>query len=80
MRYKGCNLANINWAEYKEYKKYTAKKDNFAILLDFIKSYYNMTNPFDIFDILSEDETAKMMLDKREITDAEKLENFMYKN
>jgi len=71
-------LANINWAEYKEYKKYIAKKDNFEILLDFIKSYYNMTSPFDIFAILHDDETAKMMLDKREITDAEKLENFMF--
>lgn len=72
-------MADINWAEYKEYKKYTVKKDNFEILLDFIKSYYNMSNPFDIFAMLHDDETAKMMLDKREITDAEKLENFMYK-
>ena len=73
-------MADINWAEYKEYKKYTTKKDNFAILLDFIKSYYNITNPFDIFEILNEDETAKMMLDKRNITDAEKLENYMYQH
>ncbi len=80
MRYKGWNLTNINWAEFKEYKKYTTKKDNFAILLDFIKSYYNITNPFDIFAMLSEDETAKMMLNKREITNAEQLENFMYRN
>lgn len=73
-------MADINWAEYKEYKKYTTKKDNFAILLDFIKSYYNITNPFDIFEMLGEDETAKMMLEKRDITDAEKLENYMYKH
>ncbi|WP_457749908.1 hypothetical protein [Sulfurimonas sp.] len=73
-------MADINWAEYKEYKKYTTKKDNFAILLDFVKSYYNMTNPFDMFDMLSEDETAKMMLDKRNITDAEKLENYILKH
>ena len=73
-------MADINWAEYKEYKKYTTKKDNFAILLDFIKSYYNITNPFDIFEMLGADETAKMMLDKRNITDAEKLENYMYQH
>ncbi len=73
-------MADINWTEYKEYKKYTTKKDNFAILLDFIKSYYNITNPFDIFEILGMDETAKMMLDKRDITNAEKLENYMYKH
>ena len=71
-------MADINWAEYKEYKKYTTKKDNFEILLDFIKSYYNMTSPFDIFEILQDDEIAKMMLDKRDITDPEKLENFMF--
>jgi hypothetical protein len=73
-------LADINWAEYKEYKKYTIKQDNFEILLDFIKSYYNMTTPFDIFDMLACDETAKMMLDKRKITDAEQLESFMFKH
>ena len=38
-----------------------------------------MTSPFDIFEMLQDDETAKMMLEKRKITDAEKLENFMYK-
>jgi len=80
VHYKGEKLVDINWAEYKEYKKYTTKKDNFAILLDFIKSYYNITNPFDIFEILGADETAKMMLDKRDITDAEKLENYMYQH
>lgn len=80
MHYKGDRLADINWTEYKEYKKYTTKKDNFEILLDFIKSYYNMTSPFDIFDMLDDDETAKMMLNKRKIRDAEKLESFMYKH
>ena len=72
-------MADINWIEYKEYKRYTNKKDNFAILLDFIKSYYNISNAFEIFDMLKNDETAKMMLDKRKITDAEKLENFILK-
>ncbi|HIP14781.1 MAG TPA: hypothetical protein EYG74_04760 [Sulfurimonas autotrophica] len=65
--------------EYKEHKRYTSKKDNFEILLDFIKSYYNISNAFEIFDMLKNDETAKMMLDKRKITDAEKLENFILK-
>ena len=72
-------MADINWIEYKEYKRYTNKKDNFEILLDFIKSYYNISNAFEIFDMLKNDETAKMMLDKRKITDAEKLENFILK-
>ena len=72
-------MADINWIEYKEHKRYTNKKDNFEILLDFIKSYYNISNAFEIFDMLKNDETAKMMLDKRKITDAEKLENFILK-
>jgi len=77
---KGERLAEINWAEYKEHKKYTTKQDNFEILLDFIKSYYNISNAFEIFDMLNNDETAKMMLDKRKITDAEKLENFILRH
>ena len=77
--FKGKNLAKINWDEYKEYKKYSSKNDNFMVLLDFIKSYYRITNTFDIYDILAEDEIAKMMLDKRDIHDAEALENFIYK-
>jgi len=80
MHYEGENLAEINWTEYKEYKKYTTKKDNFEILLDFIKSYYNITSPFEMFYMLDDDETSKMMLDKRNITDAEKLESFMFKH
>ena len=72
-------MAKINWDEYKEYKRYSVKKDNFVILLDFIKSYYNITNAFDIFDILIHDETAKMMLEKRNIEDAESLEDFIFK-
>ncbi len=79
MLYKGKKLADINWNEYKEYKKYTSKNDNFVILLDFIKSYYNMNNTFDVFDMLHEDETAQMMLEKRNITDAEKLESYINK-
>ena len=72
-------MAKINWDEYKEYKRYSVKKDNFVILLDFIKSYYNITNAFDIFDILIHDETAKMMLEKRNIENAESLEDFIFK-
>ena len=72
-------LITINWAEYKEYKKYAHGSDNFGMLLDFMKSYYNMTNPRDIYDTLHNDATAQMMLDKRNITDAEGLEVFLYR-
>ena len=69
----------INWAEYKEYKKYAHGSDNFVILLDFMKSYYNMTNPQDIYETLQNDDTAQMMLNKRNIIDAEGLETFLYR-
>ena len=72
-------MLTINWTEYKEYKKHTNKQDNFEILLDFMKSYYNMSNPRDIFDTLNADDTASMMLDKRDIMDAEALETFLFK-
>lgn len=70
----------VNWDEFKEFKQNNQKiDDNFIVLLDFIKSYYRILNPADIFDILKEDEVAVMMLEKRNITDAEDLENYLYK-
>jgi len=72
-------VVKINWNEYKDYKQYNSKNDNFAILLDFMKSYYNMTNPFEVYEVLANDEIASMMLEKRDIKDAEALENFIFK-
>jgi len=72
-------LIKIDWDEYKEHKKTSVKDDNFGILLEFMKSYYNMSSPREIYDTLHEDDIAQMMLDKRNITDAEQLENFLYK-
>ena len=73
-------MVKINWDEYKVYKQDSNKDDNFEILLDFIKSYYNMIGIFDIYDVLLNDELAKMMLEKRDIVDAEDLENYMFKS
>ena len=72
-------MVKINWDEYKIYKKGSRKDDNFEILLDFIKSYYNMIGVFAIYDILISDDLAKMMLEKRDIKDADDLENHIYK-
>jgi hypothetical protein len=72
-------LLKINWDEFKEYKQTRHKKaDNFITLLDFIKSYYHMRSPMDIYDILHYDELAQMMLDKRGIADAEGLEKYLF--
>ena len=72
-------MLKINWNEFKEYKKTRHKKaDNFLTLLDFIKSYYHMRSAMDIYDILRYDDLAVLMLEKREIEDAEGLERYLF--
>ena len=73
-------MINIDWKEFKEFRAHSVKKDdNFATLLDFLKSYYNMFSAIEMYETLKYDDTAKMMLDKRDITDAEDLENYLFK-
>jgi len=73
-------LRKLDWNEYKEFKKYTHKEDKLAIAVDFIKSYYNIYAASDVYEMLSEDEIGKMLLEKRAIKEAEDLENFMFKS
>jgi len=73
-------MLKINWDEYKEYKKYNARGDNFETLLGFMKSFYNIISPSDMFAIFIEDELASMMLQKRNINDPEDLENFLFRH
>jgi len=70
-------LLNIDWNEYKEYKQYSVRDDNFEVLIDFLKSYYNLTHPSDMFESIYADDIGKMMLEKRNILDAEALEYFL---
>jgi len=75
-------VSRINWDEYKQYKKQrtdSTKLDNFEVLLEFLRSYYNMTCAFDVFEILDLDELGKMMLEKRNIKEAEDLEDYLHK-
>ncbi|HIC43083.1 MAG TPA: hypothetical protein EYO73_01950 [Sulfurimonas sp.] len=75
-------MAKINWDEYKKYKHERPNPkqlDNFEILLEFLRSFYNKTSAFDVFDMLNEDELGKMMLDKRSISQPAQLEDFLYK-
>lgn len=72
-------MITIDWDEYKEYKRYSVRDDNFEVLLDFIKSYYSVTHPSDMYETLNGDATAKMMLEKRKLKDAEDLEIFLRK-
>jgi hypothetical protein len=72
-------MLKISWDEYKEHKRYSHKKDNFMILLEFMKSFYNIHSPIEIFNIFKEDEIAAMMLKKRHIKEPEDLENYLFK-
>ena len=71
-------MVTINWDEYKIYKKYSHKEDNFLILLDFIRSYYNMINTNDIYQTIYSDEIGVLMLKKRDIIDSEGLEKYLF--
>ena len=73
-------MITFNWDAYKEFKQDTNQEDRLRIAIDFMKSYYNITSPDEIFNILQEDELGKMMLTKRDISDAHGLENFMYQS
>lgn len=74
-------MIRINWDEFKVFKQHSHKKDdNFEVLLDFLKSYYNMTNPSEMYDTMVNDDIAPMMLEKRDMNSAEDLERHLYKH
>ncbi|PHS58136.1 MAG: hypothetical protein COB17_03855 [Sulfurimonas sp.] len=72
-------MTKINWDEFKEYKRGHSKAaDNFLVLLNFMQSYYNMLSVNEIYETLSSDDLALMMLKKRDLKDAVALEKFLY--
>lgn len=75
-------MAKINWDEYKQYKyqrEDIENLDNFEVLLEFLRSFYNKNSSFEVFDILSTDSLGKMMLDKREISKPEDLDDYLFR-
>lgn len=73
-------MTEINWKEFKIFKQSSNKKDdNFEVLLDFLKSYYNMTNPVEMYDTMVNDDIAPLMLEKRDMHSAADLEKHLYK-
>ena len=72
---------NINWEEFKIYKQEMPhlKGDNFDKLLYFIRSFYNMKSVTPIYELLQSDEISRLMLEKRSIDSALKLEKYMRK-
>jgi hypothetical protein len=73
-------VEEIDWDEFKEFRcTSTKKQDNFMMMLDFLKNYYKLFNVFDIYDTLTNDDTTKMMLNKREIVNLSDFESYLYK-
>ena len=72
----------IDWEEFKLYKQEMPhlKGDNFDKLLYFVRSFYNMRSASPIYDLLTGDETSSMMLQKRGIDSAYKLEEYIRKH
>jgi len=74
-------LIKINWVEFKSFKMHSNKRDdNFEVLLDFLKSYYNMTSPKEMYETMFYDETAQLMLKKRDLKSAEALEKHLFRH
>ena len=74
-------MTEINWEEFKIFKQSSNKKDNnFEVLLDFLKSYYNMTNPVEMYETMANDDIAPLMLEKRAMYCAADLEKHLYKH
>ncbi len=76
----GCKMVKISWDGYKDFKaERNSKDDNFTTLIHFMKSYYNVTSPSEIFESFEGDELANRMLEKRAIYSIEELEAFILK-
>jgi hypothetical protein len=72
-------LIRIDWDEYKEHKKMTVRENKLEIVLEFLKSYYNMTNPSDVYETMRVDDIGQMLLEKYEINSDVDLENILFK-
>jgi hypothetical protein len=73
-------IEDIDWDEFKEFRcTSTKKQDNFMMMLDFLKNYYKLFSVFEIYDTLTNDDTTKMMLNKRDIVNLSDFESYLYK-
>ncbi len=77
-------MIEIDWEEYKFYKKTRHQKlqskDNFDILIEFLKYHYKLTAAQEIFETIKADETGAMMLKKRELAENELFEKYLFKD
>lgn len=73
-------MVEFSWEEYKEFRQTTSQTDKLKIAIDFMRSYYNITHPREMFNMLHADDIGEMMLNKRDIKSPDQLESFMYQS
>jgi len=79
LKIKGKVLIRIDWDEYKEHKKMTVRENKLEIVIEFLKSYYNMTNPSDVYETLRADDIGELLLNKYSINSDVELEDILFK-
>jgi hypothetical protein len=75
-------MTRINWDEFKSFKRENEnvhERDNFGLLVEFLRSFYNVNDVYDLYDSLHSDELSNMMLKKRNITSVVILEKYLKK-
>ena len=73
----------INWDEFKSFKhEYDNPhdRDNFALLIEFLRSFYNVKDLRELYDSLKNDELSDLMMQKRHITSITILEKYMLRH
>ena len=74
-------MSKIDWNEFKEFKAQTSKEgDNFEMMLEYLKAWYSMTTPNEMYETMAADDIAKMMLEKRGLNSSADLEKLLYKH
>lgn len=70
----------IDWRLFKEYKHSESSPnglDNFQFLLKYLEVFHKLGSVQDYYDILSNDEIAILMLNKRSLDSVEALEKYL---
>lgn len=78
---KDRQVTQINWNRFKTFKQERPNPtglDNFQLLLEFIRSLDTLISPDEIFELLAKDDLSRQMLEKRGISDAPALAEFLY--
>lgn len=75
-------MNNINWTEFKIFKKTTAMpgENNLLILINFCKSFYNQSDVDHLYDMFKQDDLSSSMMKKNDIKSPSDLHDFLYKN